>query len=92
MYGLGMSLSDIPKHIKDMYNTDISHTTLSAITDKIIPEVKEWQSRPLEELYTIVWLDAIHDKIKEDHRMISHAVYNIIGIDRHGFRHVYFSK
>lgn len=86
MYGLGMSLRDISKHIKDMYDTDISHSTLSAITDKIIPEVKEWQSRPLEDLYTIVWLDAMHYKVKEDHRMISHAVYNIIGIDRHGYK------
>lgn len=86
MYGLGMSLRDISRHIKDMYDTDISHTTLSAITDKIIPEVKEWQSRPLEDLYTIVWLDAMHYKVKEDHRMISHAVYNIIGIDRHGYK------
>lgn len=84
MYGLGMSLRDISKHIKDMYDTDISHATLSAITDKIIPEVKEWQSRPLEELYTIVWLDAMHYKVKEDHRMVSHAVYNILGINRHG--------
>ncbi|MEJ7780446.1 MAG: IS256 family transposase [Daejeonella sp.] len=84
MYGLGMSFRDMSKHIKDMYDTDISHATLSAITDKIIPEVKEWQSRPLEELYTIVWLDAMHYKVKEDHRMVSHAVYNILGIDRHG--------
>ena len=84
MYGLGISLRDISKHIKDMYDTDISHATLSAITDKIIPEVKEWQSRPLEELYTIVWLDAMHYKVKEDHRMVSHAVYNILGINRHG--------
>ena len=86
MYGLGMSLRDISKHIKDMYDTDISHATLSAITDKIIPEVKEWQSRPLEELYTIVWLDAMHYKVKEDHRMVSHAVYNILGINRHGHK------
>ncbi|CAM4433077.1 Transposase (or an inactivated derivative) [Pedobacter westerhofensis] len=86
MYGLGMSPRDISKHIKDMYDTDISHATLSAITDKIIPEVKEWQSRPLDDLYTIVWLDAMHYKVKEDHRMISHAVYNIIGIDRHGYK------
>jgi putative transposase len=84
MYGLGMSLRDISKHIKDMYDTDISHSTLSAITDKIIPEVKEWQSRPLDELYAIVWLDAMHYKVKEDHRMVSHAVYNILGIDRPG--------
>jgi putative transposase len=86
MYGLGMSLRDISKHIKDMYDTDISHATLSAITDKIIPEVKEWQSRPLEELYTIVWMDAMHYKVKEDHRMVSHAVYNILGIDRYGHK------
>ncbi|WP_439698178.1 IS256 family transposase [Mucilaginibacter sp. AW1-7] len=86
MYGLGMSLRDISKHIKDMYDTEISHSTLSAITDKIIPEVKEWQSRPLDELYTIVWLDAMHYKVKEDHRMVSHAVYNILGIDRNGHK------
>ncbi len=48
MYGLKMSLRDSSKHIKDMYYTDISHTTLSDITDKVIPEVKEWQSRPLK--------------------------------------------
>jgi len=50
MYGLGMSLRDISKHLKDMYDTNISYTTLSAITDKIIPKVKEWQSRLLEDL------------------------------------------
>lgn len=86
MYGLGMSFRDISKHIKDMYDTDISHTTLSAITDKIIPEVKEWQSRPLEELYTIVWLDAMHYKVREEHRMVSHAVYHVLGINRHGHK------
>lgn len=86
MYGLGMSLRDISKHTKDIYDTEISHRTLSAITDKIIPEVKEWQSRPLEDLYTIVWLDAMHYKVKEDHRMISPAVYNIVRIDRHGYK------
>ncbi len=80
MYGLGMSLRDISKHIKDMYDTEISHSTLSAITDKIIPEVKEWQSRPLEELYTIVWLDAMHYKVKEDHRMVSHCVSSPISV------------
>jgi len=86
MYGLGMSLRDISKHIKDMYDTEVSHATLSAITDKIIPEVKEWQSRPLDELYAIVWMDAMHYKVKEEHRMVSRAVYNILGIDRHGHK------
>ncbi len=58
MYGLGMSFRDISAHIKDMYDTDISAGTLSAITDKVIPLVKEWQVRPLEDTYCIVWLDA----------------------------------
>ncbi len=58
MYGHGMSLRDISAHIKDMYDTDISAATLSAITDKVIPLVEEWQSRSLESLYCIVWLDA----------------------------------
>lgn len=86
MYGLGMSFRDISKHIKEIYDTDISHSTLSAITDRIIPEIKEWQSRSLEELYTIVWMDAMHYKVKEDHRMVSRAVYNILGIDRQGHK------
>lgn len=60
MYGLGVSFRDIPAHIKEMYDTDISAATLSSITDKIIPLVTEWQGRPLEPLYCIVWLDAMY--------------------------------
>src|SRR5690606_91720 len=86
MYGLGMSFRDISDHITEMYDTDISHSTLSALTDRIIPEVKEWQSRSLERLYTIVWMDAMHYKVKEDHRVVSRAVYNVLGIDRHGHK------
>lgn len=86
MYGLGMSFRDISNHIKEMYDTDISHSTLSSITDKIIPEVKEWQSRSLESLYTIVWMDAMHYKVKEDHRFVSRAIYNILGVDRNGHK------
>ncbi|MFC3199486.1 IS256 family transposase, partial [Parapedobacter deserti] len=86
MYGLGMSFRDISSHIKEMYDTDISHSTLSSITDRIIPEIKEWQSRGLEGLYTIVWMDAMHYKVKEDHRFVSRAVYSILGIDRHGHK------
>src|SRR5690606_1791929 len=88
MYGLGMSFRDISQHIKEMYDTDISHSTLSGITDRIIPEVKEWQSRGLDSLYTIVWMDAMHYKVKEGHRVVSRAVYNILGIDRYGYKHL----
>lgn len=88
MYGIGMSFRDISQHIKEMYDTDISHSTLSGITDRIIPEVKEWQSRSLDSLYTIVWMDAMHYKVKEGHRVVSRAVYNILGIDRYGYKHL----
>ena len=84
MYGLGMSLRDISDHIKEMYDTDISAGTLSAITDRIIPQVKEWQSRPLDEVYCIVWMDAMHYKVRDGGRVESRAVYNILGINTEG--------
>lgn len=84
MYGLGMSLRDISDHIKEMYDMDISHDTLSGITERILPLIKEWQSRPLDELYCIVWMDAIHYKVKEQGKVKSRAVYNILGISREG--------
>ena len=84
MYGIGMSLRDISGHIKEMYDMDISHDTLSAITERIMPLVKEWQSRPLEELYYMVWMDAMHYKVKEQGKVKSRAVYNISGVDKEG--------
>lgn len=84
MYGHGMSFRDISAHIKEMYDTEISATTLSSITDKIIPLVKEWQARPLESLYCIVWLDAMFYKVKEEGKVVSRCVYNILGINAEG--------
>jgi transposase-like protein len=84
MYGIGMSLRDISAHIKVMYDMDISHDSLSAITERIMPLVKEWQSRVLDELYCIVWMDAMHYKVKEQGKVKSRAVYNILGIDKEG--------
>lgn len=84
MYGLGMSFRDISSHLKEMYDADISHSTLSAITDRIIPTIKEWQARPLESVYCIVWLDAMHYKVKDQGRIVSRAVYHILGINPEG--------
>lgn len=86
LYGRGMSLRDISNHINEMYDMEISHDTLSAITDRIIPHVKEWQSRPLEDIYCIVWMDAIHYKVREDGKIKSRAVYNILGINKEGIK------
>jgi len=88
MYGLGMSFRDISAHIKDMYDTDISAGTLSTITDKVIPLVKEWQVRPLEEIYCIVWLDGMHYKVKQEGRVQSRCVYNILGITTEGRKEI----
>lgn len=86
MYGLGMSFRDISNHLKEMYDADISHSTLSSITDRIIPEIKEWQARPLESVYCLVWLDAMHYKVKDEGRIMSRAVYHILGITPEGHK------
>ncbi len=79
MYGHGMSLRDISAHIKDMYDTDISAATLSAFTE-VIPLVTEWQSRPLDPLYCIVWLGAMYYKLKQDSKIITRFVSNILAL------------
>lgn len=88
MYGLGMSFRDISAHIKDIYDSDISAGTLSAITDKIIPVLKEWQARALEPIYTIVWLDAMYYKVKEDGKIQTRCLYNILGINVEGKKEI----
>ena len=84
LYGMGMSLRDISSHIEEMYDVTISHNTLSEIIERIVPKVKEWQSRPLDSMYTIVWLDAMHYKVKDGGRTESRAVYNVLAINKDG--------
>ncbi len=84
LYGRGMSLRDISIHIQEMYDVEISATTLSGITDRVIPQVKEWQNRPLDEVYPIVWMDAMHYKVRDGGKVISRAVYNILAINKEG--------
>jgi len=88
LYGLGMSYKDISAHLQDIYGIEVSTGTLSAVTDKIIHTVKEWQARPLESVYPIVWLDAIHYKIREDGKVLSKAVYTILGVNIEGRKEV----
>lgn len=88
LYGLGMSYRDISRHIEEMYDMEISHTVLSQITDKIIPDIKAWQSRPLDPVYPIIWLDAMDFKIKEDGKVVHKALYNILGINKEGRKEI----
>ncbi|KNZ43462.1 IS256 family transposase [Acetobacterium bakii] len=88
MYAKGMSTGDFEDHVKDLYGLDISDSTISRITDKVLPLVKEWQSRPLEEIYAVVFLDAIHFHVRSEGRIIKKAVYIAIGINMEGYRDV----
>lgn len=88
LYGLGMSLRDISNHIEEMYDMQISHTVLSEITDKVIPDIKAWQKRPLETVYCIVWLDAMHYKVKVDGKIVHRALYNILGVNKEGRKEI----
>jgi len=88
MFGLGMSYRDIAGHVEEMYGISVSTATISAVTDKIIDEVKQWQQRPLESHYPFVWLDAIHYKIKEDGRYKNKAVYTILALNLEGQKEI----
>jgi putative transposase len=88
LYGLGMSYKDISLHLQEMYGLEVSTGTLSAVTDKIIHTVKEWQARPLDSIYPIVWLDAIHYKIRENGKVHGKAVYTILGVNLEGRKEV----
>lgn len=88
MYAKGMSTSDIETHIRDIYGLDVSDSTVSRITDKILPEAKEWQQRPLESVYAVMFLDAIHYHVRSEGQIIKKAVYIVIGIDLSGKKDV----
>jgi hypothetical protein len=81
MYAKGMTTADIESHMRDLYDIEISDSTISRITDKILPIVKEWQERPLEEVYAVVFMDAIHYHVRSEGRIVKRAVYIAIGID-----------
>lgn len=88
MYAKGMTTGDIETHIKDIYGLDVSDTTVSRITDKILPVAKEWQQRPLESIYAVVFLDAMHYHVRSEGQIVKKAVYIAIGIDLDGKKDV----
>ena len=88
MYAKGMSTGDIEAHIREIYGLDVSDTTVSRITDKILPVAKEWQQRPLESIYAVVFLDAIHYHVRSEGQVVKKAVYIAIGINLDGRKDV----
>lgn len=84
LYSFGMSYNDIVKHLDEMYGLTVAPSTLTAITDSIIEDIKAWQSRALESVYAFVWMDAIHYKVKEDNSIKTKAVHCLLGVGRDG--------
>ena len=88
MYAKGMTTSDIESHIEEIYGYQVSDSSITRITDKILPLVKEWQTRPLEAVYPIVFMDAIHYHVRSEGQIVKKAVYIAIGISSSGEKDV----
>lgn len=88
LFAIGMSYQDISQHIQEMYGIDVSSATISGITDKVIPELRQWQSRSLDAIYPIVWLDAIHYKVRNKDTGLyrNQAVYTILAVNTEGHK------
>jgi putative transposase len=88
LYARGVSTRDIQAHLHQLYGLDVSPTLISNITDKLLPMIKEWQSRALQSVYAVVFLDAIHYKVKQDGQVVNKAAYMVVGIDLEGQKDV----
>jgi len=88
LYGLGMSYQDIRAHMQEMYGTEISQGLLSKITDKLLPMITEWRNRPLESVYTVLFLDAMFFKSRDNGKVVTKAVYNLLGINQAGHKDI----
>ena len=88
MYAKGMSTRDINQHMADIYGASISSDMVSKITDQVLPLVQEWQSRPLESVYTVVYLDGVHFKVRESGKIESKCAYIMLGISQDGLKDV----
>lgn len=84
LYSMGMSYRDIAAHIDEMYGMELSPAQLTAITDKVWPEIEEWRNRPLDEVYPFVWLDALFYKVRQDGQIKKMAAYMVLGMNLEG--------
>ena len=88
LYGRGLTTREINEQIQDLYGIEVSATMVSNITDQIIPEIKEWQERPLDSVYPFVFIDAVHFSVREDNHVVKKAAYIVLGIDSEGFKEI----
>ena len=88
LYGRGLSTREINEQIQDLYGIDVSSTMVSNITDQILPEIREWQNRPLESVYPIVFIDAVHFSVRQDNQVVKKAAYIVLGVDAEGTKDI----
>lgn len=88
LYAAGLSIRDISDQIKSLYDVEISPELVSKISEKIMPQLTEWQNRPLEAVYPFIFLDAIHYKIRENHQIITKAAYVVLGVNLEGYKEI----
>ena len=88
LYAKGMSVNDIEQQIKEVYNFEISSSTISRITDRIVEDIAVWQNRPLESTYLVVWMDGIVFKVRENSKVIEKTIYVVIGLGVDGLKDV----
>ena len=88
LYSRGMSYRDIRSQIEEIYGVEISEGTMSSITDRVIPIIREWQSRPLDRLYPIIWMDAMHFKIRDEGKVKTKAIYTVLGLNMEGKKEI----
>jgi transposase-like protein len=88
LYARGVSVRDIQAHLNHVYGVDISPALISNVTNRIMPLIKEWQSRPLHPIYAVVFLDAIHFKVKQEGHIVNKAAYMVVGVDLDGCKDV----
>src|SRR5213082_1177092 len=88
MYARGMSTREITGHLEEIYGIEVSPTLISNVTEAIVEEVKAWQSRPLEEVYPIVYLDAMMVKMRDNGHVQNQSIYVVLGVDREGQKEV----
>ena len=86
LYARGMSARDIHDQLNGLYGIDLSAEMVSKITDKILPQVKEWQSRPLNPVYPFAFMDCIHYEVREEERLVSRAAYVVLGVTADGYK------
>ncbi|WP_188400490.1 IS256 family transposase [Sporomusa sp. GT1] len=88
LYAAGLSIRDVSDQIKSLYDVEISPELVSKISEKIMPQLTEWQNRPLEAVYPFIFLDAIHYKIRENHQIITKAAYVVLGVNLDGYKEI----